>query len=485
MDRSADTRTDELHRSPTVWLPSDASDSVAERGGGQEVSKIIYVNGCWDAEGCVLEQGSNDALANRSTIPSKSPARLSTFAHSVEVWDATIECLREVYLPYDITIVDSRVEADPADSSTAHHEAILAGAPGEILDRQDVFGIAPYSCSPANNVISFSFANVIGDSAIDLCWTVAQESAHSFGLDHAYECLDPMTYLPGCGQKFFRNQLFDCGEGGPRPCQCGGRKQNSHNILLAALGPGSVPPPPTVGILQPDDGATLSGDFTISLEATDPRLVDKLELVVNGWVYEELEGHGYAERADPYEFTLPSGLPDSVLDIEVRAYNDLESMASAKITVTKGAPCASATACLAGQLCENGRCLYPAPTVELGEVCERDMDCVSLSCPSVDGDSRCSQTCIAGVEGQCPDDFECMSSGGSSICWPVTTAGCCSAGAGQGPTVGQIALFLLCAMLLGWRGRRRDAPEGRSPRRGGRRSGASIRPSSDGRSDVP
>jgi len=64
-------------------------------------------------------------------------------------------------------------------------------------------------CSPQNNVISFSFANqhALSDPQLGchLCWTVSQESAHAFGLDHSTRsaygrsaCSDPMTYRVDC-----------------------------------------------------------------------------------------------------------------------------------------------------------------------------------------------------------------------------------------------------------------------------------------------
>ncbi|MCG8419999.1 MAG: hypothetical protein MJE77_18870 [Proteobacteria bacterium] len=459
------SRVKRVRERPVIWLPGPET----ARTGAADVSRIIYVNGCWGAEGCTIRHSTaNDALQNLSSIPNVAQGqdvKVSEFAHSQEVWNETIRCLREVYWPYDVEIWDSFPgrDADPADTATSHHEAILAGSAGELGLSDNIGGIALASCDPVDNVISFSFANTTGPDWIELCWTVAQESAHSFGLDHAFQCLDPMTYLPGCGQKFFRNELADCGEFSTRPCNCGGMKQNSHNRLLAALGPGQSPAPPDLDIVAPRPDNVIGNDTQIEAVASDPRLVDRLELYINGWLYKTQQGHAFENRSDPYQFELPA-LPDSVLDIEVRAYNDLDSMSSQTLRVTKGAPCSSSATCLDGQECDGqGRCIYPAPTGKLGDVCERPMDCISHLCPQLGNEQRCSEICIPGLEGQCPADFECLEAGSAGTCWPIETAGCCSAGAGQGPTPGQILLFLLCAgmLLRPWRRRRSPGRPGK------------------------
>jgi hypothetical protein len=70
-----------------------------------------------------------------------------------------------------------------------------------------------------------------------LCWTAAQEAAHTYGLDHEVFAPDPMTYLEGCLPKTFAATTEDCGEGPPRDCLCGGTTQNSFDALLAMVGP--------------------------------------------------------------------------------------------------------------------------------------------------------------------------------------------------------------------------------------------------------
>src|SRR6185503_16308159 len=95
-------------------------------------------------------------------------------------------------------------------------------------------GVSPFSCGVINNAITFSFANIYQGYIPEICWTVAQESAHAFGLDHEYLCEDPMTYRYDCDdRKWFRDVDAPCGEYGGRECSCGGQTQNSFASIRA------------------------------------------------------------------------------------------------------------------------------------------------------------------------------------------------------------------------------------------------------------
>ncbi|HRC59089.1 MAG TPA: polyketide synthase, partial [Kofleriaceae bacterium] len=86
------------------------------------------------------------------------------------------------------------------------------------------------------NAISYTFAALMPEDAEALCVTAAQETGHTFGLDHQMLCNDPMTYLPACGKHYFRRMDAHCGEHDPRPCRCGDAFQNSYLTLLDTFG---------------------------------------------------------------------------------------------------------------------------------------------------------------------------------------------------------------------------------------------------------
>jgi len=375
-----------------------------------DISPILYVNGCFS--GCEYTPAlRNDARIDESTLIDHATT-LTPFVHGPEVWDATIECLREVYRPYAVHIVTE----DPGMED--HHEAVLAGLPAQLGLPASVVGIAPVSadCSPKDNVISFNFANALDPNPDQLCWTVAQESAHAYGLDHVLSCFDPMTYNPACGRKYFRDRFLSCGEYAERLCRCGDDGQNSHRALVQLFGPGEPPPPPHVHIELPKDGDIVAESFAVYVTATDPRLIDRVELWVNGSLYYTLPGLSYANRDQPHIFVL-EGLAMSILDLEVRGFNSLGVVATDAVTVARGGPCESP--CGPGQECRDGRCREVQAAGDLGTGCLSAGDCQSKLCAQNDGQRRCSSYCAIGVRGQCPGEFTCVPGDKDrSVCWP-------------------------------------------------------------------
>jgi hypothetical protein len=429
----------------------DPVKDVAPDARATELSHILYVNRC--AGDCVIMPGDNDALDQTSSIIGDTTRTISEFSLGDDVFNQVIDCLKDVYSPYDVQIVTE----DP--SPTFHHEAILAGSPEEIGAGPRVGGIAPATCTPLNNVISFSFANFIGADVEELCWTAAQESAHSFGLpNHVYECLDPMTYLEGpCGRKYFRNDYMQCagldGSGNfvPQPCVCeSGTVQNSHEKLLEAFGPGTTPPPPTVSLIYPADGSSVQNKFAIFFTAVDPRLIDTADVYVNGWRFTTVDGYPYDQAEEMYSVTAPD-YPDGYMDLEVHAKTGIGTEGVAKVTVLKGSPCQSDDQCFDHQSCADGRCSYPPAEGEFGDSCEYDQYCLSNICRGV-----CSQTCAQGVSDACPDGYECSDEG---LC-VEPSGGCCAVAGGQRFTdrlpLAELSLFALGLLLLrGGRRRRR------------------------------
>jgi Metallo-peptidase family M12B Reprolysin-like len=397
--------------------PAPRSDSRA--------AKVIYLNRC--VGGCDVNIGSNRAQTNSSTIP-KAPGRLAPFMHGDPAWQEVLSCVRQLYAPYAIEITD----VEPADS-TAHVEVMVAGSPTELNLETNTLGIAPLTndCSPQKNVLAFAFANAHAPTAmVDLCATAAHEAGHVFGLDHAFTCRDPMTYLSGCGQKFFLNLELPCGEfDGARPCRCGD-SQNSHKKLSRAIDVGTIPAAPMINLVVPAPGAVVSTGFVITAKVEEKRWVSRVELWINGRLWRTAApGPSIA----PVVFYPPADLPGGVLNIEVRAYNDLGVRGTATVTVTKGEACTSPATCLAGQSCQNGGCYFPAATGEIGDSCERNDQCAEQLCQkSVAGEgSVCSSICVIGAGDQCqagPQPQQCIASNdGFGVCLaPVEdSGGCC------------------------------------------------------------
>ncbi len=468
--------------SPTVGSPTGAPLTVAGEPGRRvtvvvpatphaALSDTLVLERC--RGGCRIKKGANDAANSTSTIP-VSDATIDEFVNSEGMtgtladaeWNAVVQCVKEVYSPFAITVTDVR------PSSGQYHLAVLAGRPGNVGQGNDILGIAPLAgdCSPQNNVISFSFANqhsLVDPSRVQtLCWTVSQESAHAFGLDHQYAfsdgrsaCSDPMTYRVDCGgQRFFRNQSATCGENAPRPCRCG-PTQNSHQKLRTVFGDGTpITGDPTVLLTLP----TTTTGFTTTVGGTagSRRGVRRVELRLNGAAWTDVPGlpFGTTGQAMPgtYSMQVPASVPDSILDVQLRAYDDLGAFTDSNIvTVTKGAPCQSASTCATGQKCEEGKCFWEPPAGELGDECPYAQFCKSGLCRGTSDLQICTEPCDPAGTNSCGNGLICLAAGeGAGICF-VEDGGCCSVGSGTtGPWVHAGVSTAILALLLRRRRRR-------------------------------
>lgn len=404
-----------------------------------DVSPIIYLNRCQG--GCTIYSGGSNSHSNTSPIPRDGNGTypMSGFAHDQQVWDDMVQCVREVYAPYGAEITD--VEPAPG---VDYHEVIVAGHGNEI-GWGEAWGVASngsVSCEPVDNAISFAFANDHPPDGEILCVTVAQESGHTWGLDHEFSCATPMTYLGACGRQYFRNAQIPCGEFAERPCMCSGATQNSHIRLLTVFGPGQALPTPTVTLTNPQ-GTTVVDEFTASASAQATRGLGHAELWLNGYKWAEKPGN-FRSQSMSHVFTAPPDLPDGVIDVEIRAFDDLEvGYGAATTTVTKGAPCTSADSCLAGQLCGDGKCYWNPPTGAMGEACAYPQFCTSGVCAG----EICTESCTLGVTGDCTEGYRCLDVGGGGPSCQPDDGGGGGGGCAAGPSGAPVTMLAVLSVL--------------------------------------
>ncbi|MGN6109743.1 MAG: hypothetical protein ACTHU0_31840, partial [Kofleriaceae bacterium] len=338
-----------------------------------QISPILYLERC--RGGCTVHGGNNnDSRTMTSMIPPPGDhqfpeftnfARESGAAADAE-WNAIVDCVREAYSWYDVQVTDVK-----PPGGTSYHLNLVSGAPAIINLDPNTLGIAPFSCTPIENSLSYSFAGVHGasdsaDYVKRVCWTIAHEAGHSFTLEHAFEfldgrsaCNDPMTYNESSCHpyRYFRNEPTTCGGFELEPCRCAST-QTSHQKLINVFGSGTTTvEPPTVALLSPVPGGLVGA--VIEANAGSRRGVSKVELIVNGYKWADVKGAAFGRtgQANPakYNLTVPPGLPNSVVDIVIRACDDLGVCTeSPKVTATKGAACTSADSCAKGQKCEEG-----------------------------------------------------------------------------------------------------------------------------------
>ena len=443
---AASTASAESPKGTYKFIPSNSPgvtqiDPDVQAAGGTQTATLIYLNRCANATDCTYTADfGNDSRSNRSSIVSGT-STVQAFAHGDPAWQALVQCVREVYAPFAVEITD----VDPGE--VPHHEAVVGGYPSDIGMGNGIGGVAPFTCGIIHNSITFSFANIYGD-VTEICHTVAQETAHAFGLDHEFLCEDPMTYLNGCGRKFFRDIDAPCGEFEQRACQCGGTTQNSVERIAAVFGDGMVNPP-SVEITAPAEGAQVTPGFPIRANVLDDVGVDKVEFYLNGTKIGETSQF-------PFVFNAPQTISTGAIEIEVRAFNPIGGVGSAKVNVLHGDPCAGNDSCADGEVCWAGACVKgPGIPGGIGSTCEGNTDCDSGFCGSDGTDSFCTANCREGDI--CPDGFDCVAAGERKFCWPGEGGGICSASnVSEGPLFPVIA-GLMIAMVLGWRRRRRSA----------------------------
>jgi hypothetical protein len=105
--------------------------------------------------------------------------------------------------------------------------------------------------------------------------------------------------------------------------------------------------------------------------------------------------------------------------------------------------------------CFDGRCIAaPFSPTGIGSTCATGADCDSGVCADGPGGKRCTELCVAGAAGVCPDGFECLAApGASGACWSEGS-GCCDASGRGAPT---LLLGIAAAAVL----RRRRRGRGR------------------------
>jgi hypothetical protein len=420
------------------------------------VDHIIYLNRC--VGGCTLHPGNNNSTTDTSSIVN-STAHLSQYSGTTSQWNQIVQCVKQTYAPFNVQIVTDR-----PPQGTNYHMAIVAGYASEAGEQNGVLGVSPFSCGYIRNSISFSFANEEPSNIDDICWTVSQETAHSWGLDHKYDNRDPMTYLTsGPSMKTFQNQAGSCGEYNARQCSCtyqgtGSSAMNSYALIMATFGANAPDTTnPTVSITDPASGSIVDPGFPVHVDANDDVALDHVEL--------KIDGQSIGSKTDaPFFWNAPANLPGTSHHIEVTAYDVAGNTATDTADVSFAVGCQQNTDCDDGMLCSNGQCV-PGPDTQggLGADCTGNDDCASGMCADDgQGHQYCVNSCDPNAS-TCPSNFTCVDvGGGAGVCWPGgggggnnngdgSSGGCNAGGSSSAPLLLGLGLG---AMLITRRRRR-------------------------------
>ena len=424
-------------------------------GVGAAPYNTIFLNRC--PSGCQVGFGTSNSINDTWRVP--NPGILTAFPYSDEVWDQVVSCVKDVFSPYVVNVVDT----DPGSAN--HFEIMIAGHPNDLGMSSGIGGVAPggADCNTyINNALVFDFAKVWGSGTTcgascveEICSTAAQEIGHAWGMDHVTEPKDPMTYFGYQGRRYFQNTAAKCGSdcvSGESPfgqtCSgtnqqehscvpCGGATQNSYNTVKAlfGLGPGT---PPTVTITQPQQHANVQPGFPVAADPIDDSgMVTLVELRVDGQLVDML-------TKGPFVFNAPASLADGNHTVEVTAYDAHQTPGKATVDVYIGPPCEKPADCSnETDTCVGGRCV-PGSGVPggLGAACAGNEQCLSGICASDGTNMYCVEECMVG---DCPGDFGCLDTGNdTSVCWPGFddgSGGGCGCQSNQGGPLSALVLF--------------------------------------------
>lgn len=416
------------------------------------VSHTIFLDRC--TGGCTLTPG-NDGTNDQSAIIGNQTRHLGQYTGTDAQWQQIVSCVKSTYAAFNVTIVDSR----PA--SGAYHHAIVAGHANEAGQGTGVLGVSPFTsdCSYIPNAISFSFANEEPTNILDICWTVSQETAHSWGLDHKHDARDPMTYelgTPPIYQKVFQNQAGPCGEYSDRQCTCsypgtGASAMNSYALVLATFGSGTPDTtPPTVSITSPSNNGSVMPSFAITATAMDDQGISKVEFRLDNTLIA-------TSNSAPFKATAPATLSQGSHHLEATAYDFTGNTGKAAIDVQYGEACTSGGCTDPSQVCLDGHCVAgPDTQGGLGSPCTDNAACVSGQCGDDGAGNRyCVEPCDT-TNNMCPSGFGCLATTGTAgVCWPGADGGGgggCNTTSGNGLTM--LAGLGFAAALISRRRRR-------------------------------
>ena len=325
-----------------------------------QVSNYLYLNRC--KGGCTVHGGFDDARAMSSSIPCAGAVTCGDGGCSCNGGtggDYVIEEFKNSHGP-DRRRGRRRVERDramrargllavqhhgqrqPPPGGLSHTQGIVAGRPANIdYGSAGIGGIAPGSlaCAPQDNVISFSFANIYGgpNRIIDICATAAQETAHSFGLDHAFEftdgrsaCTDPMSYRSDCGGAAVlpQRQRDVRRVRGARRADAAAFRTRTF-ALLAIFGEGTpLTAPPRSSSTARRRARRSKRRRRVRDRVGATRRRSALELWLNGYKWATVKGAPFGSDGQPetqYSLMFPATVPDGVIDVVVKAFDDIDA----------------------------------------------------------------------------------------------------------------------------------------------------------------
>jgi len=429
-----------------LGTPLPMPPELVARGGARASSggHILYL----DFDGATVTRGpacsSSTEMCSYVVKCESGTATVPPFSGTVAQRAAILTMVKHFYAPFAIDVVDERPAAGP------HTVCIVGGQPTDICYEGRAAGVAPLDCSDLNGDIDvvFAFSDASHNDPHLTAVAIAQESAHSYGLEHTNAITDIMyPYLSGVEEGFLDSEMTV-----ERSFGCRSDAQNSFLVLDQVLGPSPTraadATAPTIRFLSPRQGQQGYAQLVaVRVEAKDDRGVRTVGLEVDEGT--ELAQSLHVARAP---FDLDVMLNIGTHRLRVVATDAAGNSASAEVTIGVDGT---------GQ---TGSSVGPSPA---GSPCEQDAQCRLACVRSGSAQGHCASPC---------DGRGCMIPGhvcvdyygnGARLCLPpslltesttvtppaTNAVGCGAAGA---PVGSSLPGWVLAAWTVGrwWRRRR-------------------------------
>jgi len=310
---------------------------------------VLYIN---FGDGMPIRGGNcSNATANCSSIFNCSTPRVvPAYTGTQEEKDLTLKYLKRYLAPFNIKFVTERPGAGDYDMIVIGGTSADVCYPTEAMPRQGVLGVAPMDCDNAqsHSDITYAFAGVSREP-LTIAQTIAQEYAHSLGLEHTEDTHDAL-YPVAIGDSIWGYLNRDMNVVNlnadftttPVRSRCdGSATQNSHLRMLNVAGPSDPDAEaPVVKIVYPTDGTTgfrPDRDIRIQTSVDDnfpAYLIPKVDIVID----EGMPGMMMSsDDSIPYGFT--TRLAPGMHTIKATAKDSGNNMGSTvvHITVSDGA----------------------------------------------------------------------------------------------------------------------------------------------------
>ncbi len=281
--------------------------------------------------------------------------------------------VRQYYAPFAIDILDQKPAQGP------YTMCVVGGQPADICFQGRVAGVAPLDCDDLNGDVDlvFAFSTASHNDPHLTAVAIAQESAHSYGLEHTTLITDIMyPYLSGVEQGFVDSTM-----GVERSAGCRSDVQNSFQVLDQVLGPSLTRAadvaPPTIRFLTPEEGRFGYAQLVaVRLDANDDRGVRTVDLLIDDGTADVQ--HLHSDRP-PFDFDVMFNL--GTHRIQAIAADAAGNLGTAEVSIgVDGTGLA-------------GNAVGPNPA---GAPCKSDAQCVLSCIRSGTAQDHCASPCDGG-----------------------------------------------------------------------------------------